>query len=249
MFYQSVVAISVLKTLFIPTYRYFQRDLYYLLVMCTFLYRSTDFEVHRNWLAVTSSLPLSKWYVDATSEWTLDYPPLFAWFELALAQVAAYFDPKMLQVTNLNYASAETVAFQRLSVIVTDLVLALGVRTCWHGMLRAKSVSKADDGRVQMLLLVFLNAGLLIVDHVHFQYNGFLFGVLLHSIGCMMQEKYIQSGKCPLLVLPFVIEDFKIITFRFLVHHTSESQAHLPLLRACLLFLHAEALLPEQRWH
>lgn len=176
MLYQTVVAVSFLKTLFFPCYR------------------STDFEVHRNWLAVTSSLPMSKWYVEATSEWTLDYPPLFAWFELALAKLAIYFDPKMLEVTNLNYASAETIAFQRLSVIVTDFVLALGVRTCWHGVARAKGVGKSDDGRVQLLYLVFLNAGLLIVDHVHFQYNGFLFGVLLHSIGCMMQEKYIQSG-------------------------------------------------------
>ena len=163
--------------------------------------RSTDFEVHRNWLAVTSSLPMSKWYVEATSEWTLDYPPLFAWFELALAKLAIYFDPKMLEVTNLNYASAETIAFQRLSVIVTDFVLALGVRTCWHGVARAKGVGKSDDGRVQLLYLVFLNAGLLIVDHVHFQYNGFLFGVLLHSIGCMMQEKYIQSGKRSYFIL------------------------------------------------
>lgn len=63
-----------------------------------------------------------------TSEWTLDYPPLFGWFEFGLSQVAQCFDRNMLLVQNLNYASPSTVLFQRLSVIVADLLFIFAVR-------------------------------------------------------------------------------------------------------------------------
>ncbi|KAH8696698.1 glucosyltransferase [Talaromyces proteolyticus] len=140
-------------------------------------YKSTDFEVHRNWLAITSSLPVQEWYYEKTSEWTLDYPPFFAAFEWLLSKLAYYADPAMLIVNNLDYDSWQTVYFQRASVIITELVLVFALTRY------VESVSPANKSLAHIASLsVLLSPGLLIIDHIHFQYNGFLYGVLILSI-------------------------------------------------------------------
>ncbi|CAE6412719.1 unnamed protein product, partial [Rhizoctonia solani] len=151
-------------------------------------YRSTDFEVHRNWLAITQSLPISKWYYDTTSEWTLDYPPFFAYFEYILSWPARFVDPTIVNLNALQYSAWSVVAYQRTTVIVTELVLGAAVLRLCRPLLSQTALSPI------LAASIFLHPGLLIVDHIHFQYNGFLFGVMLWSIAMMREGRMVLSG-------------------------------------------------------
>lgn len=155
-------------------------------VLLVWTYRSTDFEVHRNWMALTYSLPINKWYTEATSQWTLDYPPLFAWFEWTLSQFAPLADPHMLHISNLNYASRGTILFQRFSVILSDLVLVYAA-VIWQRILWNQTCRLERLFQPMVLVMLILNPGLLIVDHIHFQYNGILMGLMLLSMARIYQ--------------------------------------------------------------
>ncbi|KAH7428331.1 hypothetical protein KP509_10G087900 [Ceratopteris richardii] len=150
-------------------------------------YHSTDFEVHRHWLALTASLPLNQWYIDETSPWTLDYPPFFAWFEYVLSFFARIVDPVIVDLTRgLKYDAASAVYFQRGSVMCSDLLLFLGTwRFCRNFPLKLQILS---------YLAIFFSPGLLMVDHIHFQYNGFLLGVLLLSVSYLKEGNDLTGG-------------------------------------------------------
>lgn len=152
-------------------------------------YRSTDFEVHRHWLALTHSLPLSQWYSDTTSQWTLDYPPFFAYFEKFLSIFASRLDPIMTDLhQGLDYASSRTIVFQRLSVALSDFVLVYSA----YRLTVSRKCSNFE--RFFIWILIIWSPGLFIVDHLHFQYNGFLLGLLLLSISFLEEGRDLMGG-------------------------------------------------------
>lgn len=94
----------------------------------------------------------------------------------------------------MNYSSASCVAFQRCSVIAADALLVYAAYRCISGP-AAQLLSPST--RLTIFLLVVFNAGLLLVDHVHFQYNGALLGLLLLCADC------VQRGQDSRLALYF----------------------------------------------
>eukprot|EP00659_Diplonema_papillatum_P009632 gene9632-14954_t len=157
-------------------------------LLATYCYRSTDFEVHRNWLAVTSKSDVAEWYVENTSQWTLDYPPNFAYFERGLAYVADWVDPAMTEVDNLCYASEATVIFQRVTVVLGDVFLLFSAYALFSVLVPRES---AVWGAVTQLVF---HPGLLIVDSIHFQYNSFLYALLLISFWFVSQKQLVAAG-------------------------------------------------------
>ena len=160
-------------------------------ILCIPSYRSTDFDVHRNWLAITRHLPLREWYFDngnGTTVHTLDYPPTFAYFEYILSNnpvtswliTSQLLDERCLELLpdSDNYPTTECVAFHRATVIMSDVLLWIGA-------------SIACDA--QGFLFVVLNPGLLWLDHVHFQYNGAMLGILLASLGLLVRGSQRQG--------------------------------------------------------
>lgn len=151
-------------------------------------YYSTDFDVHRNWLAITNKLPMNQWYTEATSQWTLDYPPFFAYFEWFLSQ----FTPKVvrndgcLDIVEVGKFGLPTVIFQRATVILSEVVLFVVLQV----YINTSAISEKSANFVVASSIV-LSPGLLIVDHIHFQYNGFLFGILIASIVAAKNKKYL----------------------------------------------------------
>ena len=114
----------------------------------------------------------------------------------------------MLLLTNLNYASPNTILFQRLTVILSDVILFIGIckyvwnlsaswifeEIKWHRFCEIWKKEKYGAQQTLIILAVtFLNAGLFIVDHIHFQYNGMLLGLLILSTAYITQV-FIRHG-------------------------------------------------------
>ncbi|KAK5978615.1 Alpha-1 3-glucosyltransferase [Trichostrongylus colubriformis] len=170
-------------------------------------YTSTDFEVHRNWMAITHNLPLSKWYYESTSEWTLDYPPFFAYFEKGLATIAYLCGfEDILALQKEAVFSNRVLYFQRLSVIGADVFYILSCLIfCFCDSPRWKNLpSKLQEkARIATFVVLSCHSGLILIDNIHFQYNSMLTAILILSVYFADHDMFLLSALLYCILLNF----------------------------------------------
>ncbi|GFZ45705.1 Dol-P-Glc:Glc(1)Man(9)GlcNAc(2)-PP-dolichyl alpha-1,3-glucosyltransferase [Saitozyma sp. JCM 24511] len=189
------VATTALKVLLFPAYRStdFEVRIYCRTTLGERLL--TLNQVHRNWLAITHNLPLKQWYYETTSEWSeytpsclyssaltptaLDYPPFFAYFSYLLSLPAKllpeHYSQHLLQLSRVPVEGWAVVGYMRISVLVTEVVLF------WSLLRLSRSSNESSPAKIVALAIAF-HPGFLILDAIHFQYNGFLFGLMIWSL-------------------------------------------------------------------
>ncbi|KAI4116071.1 MAG: hypothetical protein LQ345_003442 [Seirophora villosa] len=89
----------------------------------------------------------------------------------------------MLDVEALGYDSWQTIYFQRATVILTEMLLVYSLDRYVKS-----SPQSARQQCYAAALSIMLSPALLIIDHIHFQYNGFLYGILVLSVAAARTE-------------------------------------------------------------
>lgn len=142
---------------------------------------------------------------------------------------------------NLDYASTATIVFQRASVMVSELFVLLMPITlnCAGGQVQQQQTKENTAfvrwrSRLLLFLLAF-HPGLMIVDHIHFQYNGVLLGLFLLAISAVESGREVTGSilfaslLCSKHIFLYAAPSF----FVFLLRHYCQGEK--ALLKFCLL--------------
>jgi alpha-1,3-glucosyltransferase len=88
--------------------------------------------------------------------------------------------------------SSNTLLFQRISVIVSDVIFYLGA------MLLADSAISSLNGlttkfkerlKMGLFCLLVFNPSLILLDNIHFQYNSMMYGIFCCAIGFILRGR------------------------------------------------------------
>jgi len=155
-----------------------------------------DYEAQRHWMEITTHLPISQWYFHDLEWWGLDYPPLTAYHSWVLGKIGAFINPDWFALyTSRGSEDPNLKIFMRATVIVSEyltFVPAAVVFVRRYSRLQGVTTWTASLA----LVAILMQPATILIDHVHFQYNTVMLGLVLGSMSSLVAERYKWSAAC-----------------------------------------------------
>ncbi|KAI0199132.1 glycosyltransferase family 57 protein [Astrocystis sublimbata] len=153
-----------------------------------------DYEAQRHWMEITTQLPISQWYFHDLQWWGLDYPPLTAYHSWLLGRIGSFIDPPWFALYTSRGSDDPTLKiFMRGTVIVSEYLIYVPAAVVFTRRY-SRLFGVAQWPASLALVAILMQPGVILVDHVHFQYNTVMLGFVVASMSSMLAGRYMWAS-------------------------------------------------------
>lgn len=149
-----------------------------------------DYEAQRHWMEITTHLPISQWYFHDLQWWGLDYPPLTAYHSWVCGKIGALIEPAWFALFTSRGSHDENLKiFMRATVIVSEFLIYIPAAVVFVRRFSRLNGVPTWTSNVA-LVAILMQPATILIDHVHFQYNTVMLGLVLASMASFLAERY-----------------------------------------------------------
>ncbi|CAG8959985.1 hypothetical protein HYFRA_00012702 [Hymenoscyphus fraxineus] len=162
-----------------------------------------DYEAQRHWMEVTTQLPVSQWYFHDLEWWGLDYPPLTAYHSWLLGKVGGLIDASWFELhKSRGIHDPSLKVFMRATVVVSEYLVFIPAAVIF--VRRLSKLQGVNTWNASIALTaILMQPGTILIDHVHFQYNTVMLGLVLASMSSVLAGRFMWSCIFFVLALGF----------------------------------------------
>lgn len=144
-------------------------------------------------MEITTHLPMSQWYFHDLEWWGLDYPPLTAYHSWLLGKVGGIINPSWFELFTSRGTDDPTLKiFMRATVIVSEYLIYIPAAVIFVRRLSKLQGVTTWNASIA-LTAILLQPGTILIDHVHFQYNTVMLGLVLACMSSVLAGRLMWS--------------------------------------------------------
>lgn len=152
-----------------------------------------DYEAQRHWMEITTHLPIAQWYFHDLQWWGLDYPPLTAYHSWLMGKIGSAIDPSWFALyASRGIEEGNLKVFMRATVLISEYIVYIPAAVIFVRRFSRQQGVQTWDASLA-LAAILMQPATILIDHVHFQYNSVMLGLVLASASSVLAGRHMWS--------------------------------------------------------